>query len=95
MLEHQAHKVSAQKGGWFEKMGLPSEFTVNSIHTQGIEQLGSGLHVEALSEDGVVEAISVPGKRFVLGTQWHPEGDWTLNSASQKIFETFGQAIRS
>lgn len=95
LFAHQAHKVHAQKGGWFEKIGLPQEFTVNSIHEQGIKKLGTGLHVEALSEDGLVEAVSVPGKRFVLGTQWHPEGDWHLNQSSHRIFEAFGASLRT
>ncbi len=26
-------------------------------------------------EDGLPEALEVPGKRFALGVQWHPEAD--------------------
>lgn len=93
-FEFRAHKVLRQNGGWFEKIGLPNEFTVNSIHEQGIERLGSGLQVEATAEDGLIEAISVPTKRFVVGTQWHPEGDWHINSTSKDIFSAFGAALR-
>jgi gamma-glutamyl-gamma-aminobutyrate hydrolase PuuD len=25
--------------------------------------------------DGLAEAIELPGRRFVLGVQWHPEAD--------------------
>ena len=94
LFTHPAHKVETRKGGWFEKIGMPNEFIVNSIHEQGVERLGNGLHVEAVSEDGLIEAISMPGKKFVLGTQWHPEGDWHKNPTSQKIFEAFGQSLR-
>lgn len=93
-FEYRAHKVLRQNGGWFEKIGLPKEFTVNSIHEQGIDQLAPGLHVEATAEDGLIEAISVPDKRFVLGTQWHPEGDWLINPTSKDIFSAFGAALR-
>ena len=93
-FEYRAHKVHRQNGGWFEKIGLPSEFTVNSIHEQGIDRLAPGLTVEATAEDGLIEAISVPSKRFVLGTQWHPEGDWQINSTSKDIFSAFGAALR-
>jgi putative glutamine amidotransferase len=95
VYETQAHKVIARKGGVFEKLRLPQEFTVNSLHQQGVDQLGQGLYVEAVSEDGIIEAVSVPGKKFILGTQWHPEGDWYLNQTSKDILSAFGEIVRS
>ncbi len=92
--EVQRHKVLTQKGGLFERLGLPAEFTANSLHQQGIDKLGSGLFVEGLAEDGLIEAISVPNKRFILGTQWHPEGDFWMNPTSVSLFEGFGRAVR-
>ena len=94
IYELQAHKVETKKGGVFEKMGLPAEFTVNTLHQQGINKLGDHLHVEAVSDDGIIEAVSVPGRKFVLGTQWHPEGDWYLNKSSEKILASFGDVVR-
>jgi putative glutamine amidotransferase len=36
--------------------------------------LGRDLRVEARStEDGVIEAIRLQGRPYVLGLQWHPE----------------------
>lgn len=47
---------------------------VVSIHHQSIKALGRGLRVEARSTgDGVIEAIRLEGKPYVLGLQWHPE----------------------
>jgi putative glutamine amidotransferase len=47
---------------------------VNTVHHQAVNRLGEGLVVDALSaEDGVVEAISLPGRSFIRGIQWHPE----------------------
>jgi len=46
---------------------------VNSSHRQGIKTVGEGVEIAAQSPDGLVEAIEMPDKRFVLGTQWHPE----------------------
>lgn len=49
-----------------------------SHHHQGVELLGDGLQVSATSViDELVEAIEMPGKRFLLGVQWHPEADTT------------------
>ena len=94
VYETQAHKVIAQKGGVFERLHLPAEFTVNSLHQQGVDRLGKGLYVEAISDDGIIEAVSVPNKKFVVGTQWHPEGDWYLNKTSERILTAFGDILR-
>lgn len=91
---YRAHKVRRENGGWFEKIGLPQEFTVNSIHEQGIDRLAPGLIVEATAEDGLIEAISMPKKRFIVGTQWHPEGEWQISQPSKDIFSAFGAALR-
>ncbi len=90
----QRHKIRTQKGGLFERIGLPQEFTSNSLHQQGIDKLAPGLFVEGVCEDGLIEAVSVPGKRFILGTQFHPEGDFRLNPTSLKLFEGFAEALR-
>jgi putative glutamine amidotransferase len=92
--EVQRHNIRTQKGGWFERLGLPAEFKTNSLHQQGVDKLGTGLFVEGISEDGLIEAFSVPKKRFILGTQWHPESDFWLNPTSVTLFEGFGRALR-
>jgi len=47
-----------------------------SHHHQGVEELGAGLVISGISTlDELPEAIELPGRRFVLGVQWHPEAD--------------------
>lgn len=47
---------------------------VNSIHHQGIRDLGRDLVSEAVSvPDEVIEAIRWTGASYVVGVQWHPE----------------------
>ncbi len=47
---------------------------VCTAHHQAIKDVGQNLRVTAHSaEDGVIEAVEVPGERFVLAVQWHPE----------------------
>lgn len=91
--EHQAHAITTEKGGVFEKIGLPATFTVNSLHQQGIDKLGRDLHVEARAEDGIIEAVSIPGRKFVLGTQYHPEADWKVNPHSVAVLKAFAKSL--
>lgn len=47
-----------------------------SHHHQGVDAIGDGLTVTGVSTlDDLPEAIELPGSRFVLGVQWHPEAD--------------------
>lgn len=47
-----------------------------SHHHQGVDVIGDGLIVTGISAiDDLPEAIEIPGRRFVLGVQWHPEAD--------------------
>ena len=58
--------------------------------------LAPGLTVEAVAEDGLVEAFSVsisPG--FTLAVQWHPEWRIVHNPHSMKMFGAFGDACRA
>lgn len=53
----------------FETIAVP----VNSLHHQSLATPAARVSVEGVSSDGVIEAVSVPDRRFVLGLQWHPE----------------------
>src|SRR5436309_3215127 len=49
-----------------------------SHHHQGVDRLGEGVEVTGWSTlDELPEAIELPGSRFALGVQWHPEADET------------------
>ena len=65
------------------------ELAVNSLHHQAIRKLAPTLQVMALSEDGIPEAICLPGKKFVWAVQWHPEFSFPVNADSRKIFAAF------
>lgn len=73
-----------------------SEIMVNSLHGQAIDRPGEGLVIEALAEDGTIEAVSAPNAPgFVLGLQWHPEWRYAEHPASVAIFRAFGEACRA
>jgi putative glutamine amidotransferase len=46
---------------------------VKSHHHQGFGRVGEGLRVVAHAEDGTVEAVEDPNRRFAVGVLWHPE----------------------
>jgi putative glutamine amidotransferase len=46
---------------------------VKSHHHQGFGRIGEGLRDVAWAEDGIVEGLEDPEKRFALGVLWHPE----------------------
>jgi putative glutamine amidotransferase len=97
-LEEQyspAHEVELVAGGLLEKIVGKSSMRVNSLHSQGINQLGNGLTVEATAPDGLVEAISVDALSFGLAVQWHPEWKVLENPEQKLLFEAFGDACRA
>jgi putative glutamine amidotransferase len=48
---------------------------VKSAHHQGLEELGEGVVASGYADDGIVEAIDLPGQGFAVGVLWHPEED--------------------
>ncbi len=90
-----SHKVSFTPDGLLQKItGLP-DATVNSLHSQAINQLADRLSVEATADDGLIEAFVVKeSPAFTLGVQWHPEWNVAADEASTAIFRAFGEACR-
>jgi putative glutamine amidotransferase len=66
------HNVTVAAGS---KLGtlLGGRAAVKSHHHQGYGRIGTGLREVAWADDGVVEGLEDPGKRFALGVLWHPE----------------------
>jgi putative glutamine amidotransferase len=72
--QHLAHPVALEPASKLAALlDGPRTVMVNSMHHQGIRQLGDGLQVSATAPDGLIEAIELPGEAFVIGVQWHPE----------------------
>jgi putative glutamine amidotransferase len=82
-----AHEVAVQPGTRLHQILGRDHLPVNSIHHQAIAALGQGLVVSALGEDGVIEGVEMPARRFVLGVQWHPESFWDQGGAFHTLFD--------
>jgi putative glutamine amidotransferase len=92
-----SHRVLLDPGGRMAQiLDGAAEIQVNSLHGQGINQLATGLVVEARADDGLVEAYRVAdAKGFALAVQWHPEWRFSENPDSVKLFKAFGDACRA
>jgi len=68
--------------------------TVRSFHHQGLADPGSELRPAARADDGLLEAVELPGHPFALGVQWHPERA-PEDAASRALFSAFVAAART
>jgi len=89
-----AHAAAVEKTGLLGRITGRDALMVNSRHHQGIKALGRGLRPCAAAPDGITEAAEMPGKRFVLGVQWHPEGMSEKCPEQQAIFNAFVEACK-
>jgi putative glutamine amidotransferase len=90
-----SHPVTLVEGGMLARLAGTGEVMVNSLHGQGVARLADGVTVEAVADDGLIEAFTVDGaKAFALAVQWHPEWKATSNEFSTAIFKAFGDACR-
>lgn len=87
------HFVSMEQNSLLYEIVKKPALGVNSFHHQSIKALGHGLKVSARSEDGVVEAVELEGREFVLGVQWHPEKMYDSED-QQKIFTVFLESAK-
>lgn len=70
------------------------EYGVNSYHHQAIKQLASGADAMAVSEDGIIEAIRVKNRRFMVGVQWHPEFSYKTDEKCKQLVQAFVDECR-
>ena len=86
-----AHSVEIVAGSKLGELLGAGPRRVNSFHGQAVGQVGQGLDVAAQAPDGVVEAIEMPDRRFVVGMQWHPEAP----PQQMAVFEAFLEAAKA
>ena len=89
------HEVSLTPKGKFAELLGCEKIRVNSLHGQGIEDVGKRVVVEGVAEDGTIEAISIAdAPAFALGVQWHAEYDPQSNPINRALFKAFGAALK-
>jgi putative glutamine amidotransferase len=87
-----AHPVRIEPWSRLERLVGSGPFTASSTHFQGIADAGPRLRVAARADDGLIEAVELPGDRFVLGLQWHPEWEPLAGDRSLAPFRALVRA---
>ncbi|HLY09981.1 MAG TPA: gamma-glutamyl-gamma-aminobutyrate hydrolase family protein, partial [Planctomycetota bacterium] len=88
-----AHEVRPEPGTRVAGIVGTDPFVASSTHFQGIAGAGR-LRVAARADDGLIEAVELPGPRFVVGLQWHPEWEALAGERSLAPFRALIQATR-
>lgn len=83
--ENYVHEISINDG-ILKSILNKDKIKVNSRHNYMIEPK-SYFEIDAVSNDGVIEAISYPEFKFIVGLQWHPED--IDDDDQNKIFKYF------
>jgi putative glutamine amidotransferase len=86
------HTVRIAPGSLLHRVTGAEELAVNSAHHQAVKDLAPDLVVDAVAPDGVIEGIEAPGRRFVIGVQWHPE--YAISEGDTRLFAAFVAAAR-
>lgn len=92
--DRTVHTVTILEGTPLAEIIGSGEMAVNSYHHQAVKEMGSSLAASAVSEDGLVEAVWMPGKRFFHAVQWHPELIWRRDDRCRRLVEAFVSAAK-
>jgi putative glutamine amidotransferase len=87
------HPIKIEEGSRLSRIIGEKIIEVNSSHHQAVRDIGAGLVLAAVCDDGIVEAIERRGEQFILGLQWHPEK--TADVYRRKLFSAFVDACRT
>lgn len=65
--------IHIEEGSQLHRILELTHCRVNSLHTQSVDRVGTGLKITAKEPNGVVQTIEDSKQRFCVGVQFHPE----------------------
>ncbi|CAA9228338.1 MAG: Glutamine amidotransferase, class I [uncultured Chloroflexi bacterium] len=74
--------------------GSGTRLPANSFHHQAARVMAPPLSAVAHAADGLVEAVEMPDRDFVVGVQWHPEHLVFDHEGHRRLFEGLVKAAR-
>lgn len=83
-----AHTVTLEPNTKLSKIIPEKTIKVNSMHNYCINGPYEFI-IAAKDENGIIEAIELPGKRFVIGIQWHPEKMYKYDHNAKILIQSF------
>ena len=83
------HPVEVKDGTRLASILGEAPPAVKSSHHQGVGSVGEGLVETAWAEDGTLEGLEDPAKRFAVGVLWHPEA-----GEDQRLFDALVDEAR-
>jgi putative glutamine amidotransferase len=90
--DYLAHEVRIAEGSRLARLFGARPIKVNSMHHQGVRDIGEGLVATAHAPDGLVEALEGTGASYLLAVQWHPEALTERDAATRRLFAEFVEA---
>lgn len=87
--DHLAHDVDVSKGTRLAELVGAGRLRVNSMHHQGVRELGHGLVPTAVAPDGLVEALEGKNGSYLVAVQWHPEALTDTDTRTRRLFADF------
>ena len=91
--DRTAHQVTIQKDTPLYHILKKEQMGVNGYHHQAVKTLSPDFQKTAISEDGLIEGIYMPSRKFIMGVQWHPEFSYEVDENSRKIIHAFVRSI--
>lgn len=88
--DQPGHEVALVAGTRLAALAGTGRIAVNSSHHQAVGQVAPGCVVNAVADDGVVEGIEDPRRKFCIGVQWHPE--FSISPADSALVRAFIEA---
>ena len=94
--DQPTHEILIKEGSMLHALCGKTSVMVNTFHHQAIKTPAPVLTVDALSPDGIIEAIHQEGHRFLFAMQSHPEFYYSKvgDDHSLAIFTAFVSACR-
>lgn len=92
--DYRAHSILVERDSRLGEIFGATELQVNSLHHQSVKRVGAAARIVAWSSDGVAEGMELPGQRFAVAVQYHPEELVATDELSQRLFAAFAQACR-
>lgn len=89
--DYSRHVLRVKEGSLIASILRSDPAMVNSSHHQGLDLIGRDLVPTAWAEDGLVEVVEDPRRRFCLGVQWHPE-DMLDDPAQRRLLTSIVEA---